>query len=192
MRSRARSERERCHPESIDQRVEKSRADRQVLLEPAHDGMAWLSAFLPAERATAIYERVTSVALGIKRTAQGDEDEPRTLAQLRADVLSDLLVDGVVDATGCGAGVRATVRVTVPVERLLGVARSGVVPPLSVSAFTPPAELEGYGPLDDETARELAAGAQQPTVTSITPSIGSSAARPRSTTSRICARRTIS
>lgn len=158
LRPRARAERERCHPDSIEQRVEKSRAERQVLLEPAHDGMAWLSAFLPAERASAIYERVTSVALGIKRGAQGD-DEPRTLAQLRADVLSDLLLDGVVDAIGCGTGVRATVHVTVPVERLLGVARSGEAPTLSASAFIPPAELEGFGPIDDETARELASGA---------------------------------
>jgi len=120
--------------------------------------MAWLSAFLPAERASAIYERVSSVALGIKRTSPGD-DEPRTLTQLRADVLTDLLVDGVVDATGFGTGVRATVHVTVPVERLLGVTTSGETPTLSSSAFIPPAELEGYGPIDDETARELAAGA---------------------------------
>ncbi|MFN4001456.1 DUF222 domain-containing protein [Microcella sp.] len=158
LRPRVRAERERCHPESIEQRVEKCRTDRQVLLEPAHDGMAWLSAFLPAERASAIYERVTSVALGIKRGAQGD-DELRTLTQLRADVLCDLLIDGVVDATGCGTGVRASVHVTVPVERLLGVAKSGETPTLSASAFVPPAELEGYGPIDDETARELAAGA---------------------------------
>jgi len=158
LRPRARAERERSHPESIEQRVEKSRADRHVILEPAHDGMAWLSAFLPAERASAIYERVTSVALGIQRNSPGDDD-PRTLTQLRADVLSDLLTDGVVDATGCGTGVRATVHVTIPVERLLGVATSGEAPTLSASAFIPPAELEGYGPLDDETARELAAGA---------------------------------
>ncbi len=158
LRPRARAEREWCHPESIEQRVEKSRADRHVILEPAHDGMAWLSAFLPAERASAIYERVTSVALGIKRSVPGDDD-PRTLTQLRADVLSDLLTDGVVDATGCGTGVRATVHVTVPVERLLVARSSCESPALSSSAFVPPADLEGYGPLDDETARELAAGA---------------------------------
>lgn len=164
LRPRARAERERCHPESIEQRVEKSRADRHVLLEPAHDGMAWLSAFLPADHASAIYERITSVAMGMKRSAPGDDDESRTLAQLRADVLSDLLVDGVVDASGCGTGVRATVHVTVPVERLLGArllgARlTGKSSDCTTTAFVPRAELEGYGPIDDETARELAAGA---------------------------------
>lgn len=159
LRPRARAERERCHPESIERRAEAGCADRHVLLEPAHDGMAWLSALLPAARATAIYERLTTVAVGIKRTASGEDDEPRTLAQLRADVFTDLLVDGVVDATGCGTGVRATVHVTVPVERLLGVVASRELPAHITSAFIPQAELEGYGPLDDETARDLAAGA---------------------------------
>lgn len=159
LRPRARAERERCHPESIEQRVETSRADRHVLLDPAHDGMAWLSAFLPADRASAIYERITSVAMGIQRSAPGEDDESRTLAQLRADVLSDLLVDGVVDASGCGTGVRATVHVTVPVERLLGARLSGKSSARTTAAFVPQAELEGYGPIDDETARELAAGA---------------------------------
>ncbi|MBX9717383.1 MAG: 13E12 repeat family protein [Microbacteriaceae bacterium] len=118
LRPRARAERERCHPESIEQRVEKSCADRHVLLEPAHDGMAWLTAFLPADRAAAIYDRLTTVATGIRRTS-AEGDDHRTLTQLRADVLSDLLVDGVIDASGCGTGIRATVHVTVPVERLL-------------------------------------------------------------------------
>jgi len=159
LRPRARVERERCHPESIEQRVKASEAERNVSLEPAHDGMAWLSAFLPAARASAIYERVTMVALDLKRTASGSGDDSRTLSQLRADVFADLLVDGVVEATGCGAGIRATVHVTVPVERLLGRATTHASPAPITSAFIPQAELEGYGPLDDNTARELAAGA---------------------------------
>ena len=164
LRPRARIERERCHPESIEQRVKAGEAERNVSLEPAHDGMAWLSAFLPAARASAIYERLTTVALDVKRTASGSDDDSRILSQLRADVFTDLLVDGVVDATGCGTGIRATVHVTVPVERLLGAAatNTSTAPITSVpitSAFIPQAELEGYGPLDDDTARELAARA---------------------------------
>ncbi|WP_179873483.1 HNH endonuclease signature motif containing protein [Microcella indica] len=174
LRPRARIERERCHPESIEQRVKAGEAERNVSLEPAHDGMAWLSAFLPAARASAIYERLTTVALDVKRTASGSDDDSRTLSQLRADVFTDLLVDGVVDATGCGTGVRATVHVTVPVERLLGAAATNTSPAPTTSApttsapttsvpitaaFIPQAELEGYGPLDDDTARELAARA---------------------------------
>ena len=47
---------------------------------------------------------------------------------------------------GIGRGVRATVHVTVPVLTLLGSSET-------------PAELEGYGPIDPETARQLAASA---------------------------------
>ena len=47
---------------------------------------------------------------------------------------------------GIGRGVRATVHVTVPVLTLLGSSEA-------------PAELEGYGPIDPETARQLAASA---------------------------------
>lgn len=172
LRPHVRAERERRHPVSIERRVTASQAERHVVVEPAHDGMAWLSAFLPAAHASAIFERVTAIAVGLKRAAAGDSDEVRTLAQRRADVLSDLLIDGIVDATGCGTGVRATVHVTVPVERLIGVAKAaGSAKPLPLalpgsnpgsslsSAFIPLAELEGYGPLDDVTASELAAGA---------------------------------
>jgi hypothetical protein len=143
---RARVLREREHPESVEVRHDSSRDKREISLDPARDGMAWLTAYLPAATAQAIYHRVTDVAAALQ-----SPDEPRTLTQLRADVFADLLIDGQTDADhpmqpNLGAGIRARVLVTVPVLTLLG-------------RGTEPAVLEGYGPIDIETARELAAGA---------------------------------
>ena len=165
--------RERMHPESIRTRHRVAVDKRCVDLTPARDGMAWLSAHLPAATATAAYNRITDLALHVEGPREGS-----TLTQLRADVFADLLVDGftyeliahpfaahdrtngsrrsgeVLDGSravrsirsGVGRGIRATVHVTVPVMTLLG-------------ATEAPAELEGYGPIDAATARTLAAGA---------------------------------
>jgi hypothetical protein len=135
---RARTLREAMQPESIEARTTAATAERSVECIPERDGMATLVAYLPAEQALAIYNRVTDLARGL----QGP-DEDRTLTQLRADVFSDLLIGG---ETGALRGVRATVLVTVPVLTLLG-------------ATEEPATLEGYGPIDAETARWLAARA---------------------------------
>lgn len=102
--------------------------------------MAYLGAWLPAETAHAAFDRLTRAA----KSLQGP-DEPRTLAQLRADVLADLLLNAGLDA-GPAAGIRAQVAVTVPVFTLLGLDEE-------------PAELEGYGPIPAETARRLCAHA---------------------------------
>ena len=146
---RARVLRERKHPESIEVRQSSCRDKRELSLDPARDGMARLTAYLPAASAQAIYNRVTDVAATLQCP-----DEPRTLTQLRADVFCDLLIDGQTDAShpnqltqpNLGRGIRARVLVTVPVLTLLG-------------RGTEPAVLEGYGPIDIDTARELAAGA---------------------------------
>ncbi|MHC5795821.1 HNH endonuclease signature motif containing protein [Lacisediminihabitans sp. FW035] len=142
---RVRVLRERAHPESIEVRHATCRDKRELSLDPARDGMAWLTAYLPADTAHAIFQRATDAAVSL----QG-EGETRTLTQLRADVFADLLIDGTTDSThhtpNLGAGIRARVLVTVPVLSLLG-------------HGTEPAVLEGYGPIDLATARQLAAGA---------------------------------
>ena len=135
---RARVLRERMQPESIATRTAAAVAERSVELIPERDGMATLSAYLPAHQALAVYNRVSDLARGL----QGPEED-RTLTQLRADAFSDLLIHG---ETGNLRGVRATVLVTVPVLTLLG-------------SSDEPATLEGYGPIDAETARRLAAQA---------------------------------
>ena len=145
-RHRVRQARERMHPATIETRNAAKVADRHVRLEPARDGMAWLSAYLPAEDAYAAYGRLTDIA----HTLSGD-GEDRTLPQRRADIFRDLLFDGVVTAvnptTGAGIevgrGIRATVHVTVPVLRLAG------------HDTIQRCELEGYGPISDTAAMKL-------------------------------------
>ncbi len=166
---KARVQRERMNPESIEARHVAGVADRSVSVSGDRDGMAWLNAYLPAAEAIGIHNRLGDIAKSLKCKA-----EPRTITQLMADVLVDLLVDGEIvgasyrDGASCndggschdgsgdkagpdgthsiGRGIRATVLVTVPVLALLGLE-------------TPPATLEGFGPIDAETARELAATA---------------------------------
>jgi hypothetical protein len=147
---KARDQRERMNPESIEARHCAGVADRSVSVGGDRDGMAWLNAYLPAAEAIAIHNRLGDIAGGLNSA-----DEPRTTAQLMADVLVDLLVDGEIVSGGgdgsagdhgIGRGIRATVLVTVPVLALLGLE-------------SPPATLEGFGPIDAATARALAATA---------------------------------
>lgn len=137
---RARKERERLHPETIDSRHDKAVDDRAITLQPGRDGMAWLTAHVPAAVAQGIYNRVTDMA-----RKQQSATEERTLTQLTADMFAELLIDGRL-RWGRDGGIRARVLVTVPALTLLGKSDE-------------PAVLEGYGPIDLETARELAASA---------------------------------
>ena len=169
-RAKARTWRERHHPAGIEERHTTSAADRRVEYTPDRDGMAWLSAHLPADTAAGIWDRTTAAA----RALQGP-DESRTLAQLRADITATWLLTtgtgtGVRErttarhrwigrrrhrhrhgGTGAGAGAgafvpvpRAQVLVTVPVLSLLG-------------ATDEPAVLDGYGPIPPSMARRLIA-----------------------------------
>ncbi|GAA2173069.1 HNH endonuclease signature motif containing protein [Arthrobacter parietis] len=185
---RCRQLREKLHPESIIERKARGVKDRRVAVEPEQDGMAWLSAYLPAEQAQGIFNRVDAAA----RSLQGPE-EARTLSQLRADVFADVLTHTCTGDPKKGTGFRgvgATVFVTVPVMTLLGHKRTNwqdlsgargsdfdesaavdlsadgveaVVRGLESAA--PDLEgcengyLDGYGPIDPETARNLAAHA---------------------------------
>ncbi|MEC5183206.1 hypothetical protein RCH12_000653 [Cryobacterium sp. MP_3.1] len=89
----------------------------------------------------------TSAAAGAEAGAGGnavgdEEQQKRTLDQLRADITRALLLDGITP-DGMGAGIRGTVMITVPVLTLLGLDEE-------------PATLEGYGPISPEAAREIA------------------------------------
>lgn len=143
-RQKARALREQHHPESLETRRRAAAELRSVSVEPGRDGMAWLTAHLPAEQAIGAYRRLTEIAAGL-----GGPEESRTLSQRRADVLADLLIDGVVANSDTGRGVRATVLVSVPALSLLG----------TPSEHDAPAAIEGYGPISAEVARRLAAHA---------------------------------
>ncbi|WP_353809478.1 HNH endonuclease signature motif containing protein [Agromyces sp. SYSU T00194] len=153
-RRRARKLRERLHPVEAIERHEVARAERSVGLDPAPDGMAWLSIHLEAERGRAIMSRLDAFA-----DVAGSDDEagdPRTPMQRRTDAAADLLLGGWLHDAPAGSplapptsplgAVTPKVYVTVPVMTLLGVSDE-------------PAELDGYGPIDADTARRLAAHA---------------------------------
>lgn len=165
----------RWHARNVPRTDEQRRlnlASRRVDISPADDDMCWLTALVPAPQALAIDARLDAIAAAVEGT------DDRSRAQVRVDALVDLLLvpggtpspsgerdgstdergvdeplDGAipVDAATCGfpawlAGVRADVVVTVPVLSLLGHSDE-------------PAELEGFGPIDIETAKLLAANA---------------------------------
>ena len=167
LRVMARRWRARHIPRTADER-QRNLTDRRVEVAPAGDDLCWLTALLPAAQAIGIYHRLSDVAA----KASGP-DEPRTPDQLRADALCELLLagdsatgvvaaeQGMFDAgagdrpdsaahggtVAVGDGFRAivpTVVVTVPVLSLLGHSDE-------------PADLEGFGPIDIETARDLCA-----------------------------------
>jgi hypothetical protein len=138
-RARARAARERVQPQQIVERHARRAEERRVWLEPDLDGMCWLTAYLPATAARRAMAHLDRAAASLATRP----DETRTLAQLRADVAGDLLA-GVLGASNPAVGV--AVAVTVPVLTLLG-------------RGDEPGILDGYGPIDAQTARRLAAHA---------------------------------
>ncbi|WP_458780609.1 HNH endonuclease signature motif containing protein [Arthrobacter sp. D3-16] len=146
-KAKAKTWRERHHAESIEKRHAKAVADRRVEYRPDQDGMAWLSAYLPADQALAGWNKLTADA----RELQGPK-ETRTLTQLRADLYAKLLLGETTTgrdetAAGTTAGtslIRAQVLVTVPMFFLLGLTDE-------------PAMLDGYGPIPPSVARRLIA-----------------------------------
>lgn len=137
-RLRARVARERVHPESIDQRHRRAAADRDVWLTPELDALSSVAGLVPAAKAQAAYERLDATA----RHLADQPGEDRTLAQLRADAFCDLLTYGRTEQF-CSVNGGAAVAITVPVMTLLG-------------HDDTPATLDGYGPIDTDTARRLA------------------------------------
>ncbi|MCM3695134.1 HNH endonuclease signature motif containing protein [Microbacterium oleivorans] len=110
-------------------------AHRHVRVDAGVDGMAWLTAHLPAVEAHAILGRLTAIAKTL--------DDDRSLDQKRADVFGDLLIDGETESLPAKArGIRPTVTVTVPALTLL-------------TGEGPAAQLDGIGPIPVEKAREL-------------------------------------
>ena len=182
---RARRERERSHPIPLAERHAKVLPTRCVEIEPARDGMAWLHQFLPAAEAIAIFNRVSDAAASLQHPSdprtlpelRADTfsalmlDDEAHDAFRRAGATEQGCESGTGSEDGCDTstgveehvdgtqsraagtssldggnrlrGIRPTVAVTVPVLTLLGLSDS-------------PGELEGYGPIDAETARVLA------------------------------------
>ncbi|MEA5454204.1 DUF222 domain-containing protein [Sinomonas sp. JGH33] len=158
LRRRLRRLAEKHAGEPLEVRKERAAAHRRVDLEPDHDGMCWLSAYLPLEAGAAIDTRLEAIA----RSLQGPGEE-RTLGQLRADALADLLAGTESSPLG---GVRTELIVTVPARTLTG----GADAPGQDGAGQDgagqdargedaPGEIVGYGPIDAGAVRLLAAEA---------------------------------
>ena len=162
-RRRIRRLRERIHPEPLAARRQRARDQRRVCLEPVEDGMAWLNLYLEAERGVAIIAHLDALAdaqqpaagiaagPGSGSGSGGGSGEagsgPRTRTQLMLDLAAGLLLGRSEEAGGSPLGVVVPrVYLTVPVLTMLGHSDG-------------PAELDGYGPIDPDTALQLAAHA---------------------------------
>lgn len=137
-RQRARAARERAHSEPLAVRHACAAEDRRVDIDDTVDGMAFVTALVPVAGAHGLDRHLDEAADDLA----AHPDETRTHAQLRADVFIDMLTRA---PDGPGSRVGATVSITIPALSLLG--RSDE-----------PATLEGYGPIDMKTAKQLAAG----------------------------------
>ncbi|MFC0437876.1 DUF222 domain-containing protein [Kutzneria buriramensis] len=116
-------------PTGYEQRHQKAKADRRVEIRPLPDGMAHLTAILPAVEARMIHDLLCADAKDLPK-------DERTTDQKRADAFLDRFLGNV--------GKRdVQVHVTISMETLMGLTED-------------PALLEGYGPISADTARELA------------------------------------
>jgi hypothetical protein len=138
---RARAQAQTVNPKTVVEQVERAVKTRRVTVDPANDGMAYLTLFAPAPEVYSIANRAMALAKGLK--VGGD---PRSVTQLRVDVLTDLLLNGETSIPCATKGIRGRVHVMVPAMTLLGVGDE-------------PAILRGYGPIDPVTAARLTADA---------------------------------
>jgi hypothetical protein len=137
-KERLRVLRERLHPRSLTERHQEAAKCRRVWRDHDRDGMGFLGMQLTAPDVEMAWQRIDDTA----RHLAGQSDETRTLDQLRADVAADLLTGRLDPATAP----RVSVGVLVPMMTLLGLSEE-------------PATLDGYGPIDADTARRLTAHA---------------------------------
>jgi len=126
-------------PSTAEQRHQRAAAERRVEYHPSEDGMATLTAFLPAHEAQLLYTRLTAA------TTLLPSEDSRILDQQRADLFVDAVLTGLpLDGLPKLQGRRPAIQVTVSADTLLGLDDQ-------------PAHLTGYGPITAHTARRLAA-----------------------------------
>ncbi|MCW2542195.1 MAG: hypothetical protein JWN95_3920, partial [Frankiales bacterium] len=127
----------RLDPAGAHQRHQRAVADRSVRITDAGDGMAWLSALLPAEHAHACAQRLDAAARMTPTT------DARTLDQRRADLLIDAVISGLSGDLPTKQGLQPRINVIINLHTLAGVRDD-------------PAWLDGYGPITAAAARQLA------------------------------------
>ena len=121
-------------PDQARDRFRDAVDQRRVVSEPTVDGTAHLLGLdLPPHRVAAITRRINHLARSLRRAG-----EPRTMDQLRADVLLDLL-----DPRSRRRDGRGTVDIRVDLTTLMGLASR-------------PGDLGGFGPVIADIARQVA------------------------------------
>ncbi len=130
-------------PDEAERRYAHAVEERRVYLEPTQAGTAHLHAFdLPPDRAARIMQRLTTNAKGLR-----GKGEVRSIDQLRADTFLDVLDPDPVTASEDGPRQRSrrggVVDIHVDLDTLAGLAHH-------------PGELNGYGPVIADIARQVA------------------------------------
>ena len=164
------------------ERHERAVKCRSIRVIDADDGMADLTAYLPAEEAYAIYHRLTKMAkdtaaiaataataalepdtagssagdpLGLAAVARSERGrDQRSRDEIRADVFRDLLLERPGKLREVASRIQAQIQVVVPGD-MVGM-HGGDGTEGSVGGA---AELIGYGPIDAATAQRLAGDA---------------------------------
>lgn len=151
LKPKLREIRERIQVRTAVDRHKAALARMHVGIEPAADGMAWLTALLPAAEAVFIDRRLDLAA----RAAAAAEGETRSIGQLRAHILLDVVDEGLFRGAGeHGDGL------AVPERRGVQCKVGLLIPAMTaIGRRDEPAVLEDYGPIDIETAKRLAGGA---------------------------------
>lgn len=130
---------DRLDPEPAEVRHTRALTDRRVSVSHEEDGMSWFNAYIPTAEAIAADRRLTASAKQLKK---GDPSESRTIAQIRADLLSEWL-----RGVGTGRAAQTKIFVTIPIQLLDG---NGVAELPEASA-----EIVGHGPIDPLTAKQM-------------------------------------
>jgi hypothetical protein len=137
--------------DDLSARSRAAREHRRVEIDPCDDGMCLLTAYLPLADGAMIDTRLQAIA-----SAQ-PADDPRTTAQKRLDAFTGLLLAPVSgNMSEPRGGVRTEIVGTIPYSTLIPTStEEGAV----LTVKDDPAEVQGYGLVDAETARSLAAHA---------------------------------
>ncbi len=107
----------RVEADLVTERANAEREKRHVQIEHTDDGMAWLHAYLPSHQAAAIENRLERTAKALRAAT---DDDRRTQAQRRADLLAHLLTSATTDEIPPMAALRCDIAVTMSASVLTG------------------------------------------------------------------------
>lgn len=133
-------------PAAAKRRQARAKAGRSVRLELTTDGMAWLSAHVPAAQAVAAYERLDGLANSLPDAFEDGHPDERSMDAKRADVLTGLLLGAAVSPEGTVTP-PAPVHVHVIIDGRAG--RAGDEHPGM------PGDIARLGPVTADTVRDL-------------------------------------